>query len=100
MGKLLSILKLENFKMESIKHAILGYQWKIHRKTPVLQSFFNEVAGLRSATLLKKRLLNRCFSMNFSKFFRTPLSCRTFAKAASDHDIKAASDHGVNEPKS
>ena len=33
--------------------------------------FFNKVAGLRSATLLKKRLLYRCFPVNFAKFLRT-----------------------------
>ena len=30
------------------------------------------VAGLRSATLLKKRLWRRCFPVNFAKFLRTP----------------------------
>ena len=34
--------------------------------------FFNKVAGLRPATLLKKRLWHRCFPMNFAKFLRTP----------------------------
>ena len=34
--------------------------------------FFNKVAGLRSATLLKKRLWHRCFPVNFAKFLRTP----------------------------
>ena len=33
--------------------------------------FFNKVAGLRSATLLKKRLWHRCFPVNFAKFLRT-----------------------------
>ena len=33
--------------------------------------FFNKVAGLRSVTLLKKRLLYRCFPANFVKFLRT-----------------------------
>ena len=36
--------------------------------------FFNKVAGLSSATLLKKRLWHRCFLVNFMKFFRTPPS--------------------------
>ena len=35
--------------------------------------FFNKVAGLRPATLLKKRLWRRCFSLNFVKFLRTAL---------------------------
>ena len=34
--------------------------------------FFNKVAGLRPATLLKKRLWHRCFPINFAKFLRTP----------------------------
>ena len=34
--------------------------------------FFNKVAGLRPATLLKKRLWHRCFPANFAKFTRTP----------------------------
>ena len=33
--------------------------------------FFNKVAGLGSATLLKKRLWHRCFPGNFAKFLRT-----------------------------
>ena len=33
--------------------------------------FFNKVAGLRLATLLKKRLWHRCFTVNFAKFLRT-----------------------------
>ena len=44
---------------------------KIHRKTPVPETFFNKVAGLRPATLLKKRLWHRCFPVNFAKFLRT-----------------------------
>ena len=34
--------------------------------------FFNKVASLRPATLVKKRLWLRCFPMNFAKFLRTP----------------------------
>ena len=33
--------------------------------------FFNKVAGLRPATLLKKRFWHRCFPVNFAKFIRT-----------------------------
>ena len=36
-------------------------------------SFFNKIAGLRPATLLKKRLWYRCFPVNFVKFLRTPI---------------------------
>ena len=45
---------------------------KIHRKTPVPETFFDKRdSGLRPATLLKKRLWYRCFPMNFVKFLRT-----------------------------
>ena len=33
--------------------------------------FFSKVAGLRPATLLKKRLWHRCFPVNFVELFRT-----------------------------
>ena len=32
--------------------------------------FFNKVAGLRPATLLKKRHWGRCFSVNFANFLQ------------------------------
>ena len=34
--------------------------------------FFNKVAGLSPATLLKKNLCHRCFPVNFAKILRTP----------------------------
>ena len=34
--------------------------------------FFNKVTSMRHATLLRKRLWNRCFSVKFTKFLRTP----------------------------
>ena len=40
-------------------------------KTPVLESLFNTVTGLRPATLLKTRLWHRCFAVSFAKFLRT-----------------------------
>ena len=39
--------------------------------------FFNKVAGMRTATLLKKRLWHRCFPLNFAKFLKKPFSYRT-----------------------
>ena len=35
---------------------------------------FNKVAGLRPATLLKRRLQSRCLAVNIVKLFRTPFS--------------------------
>ena len=46
--------------------------------------FFNKVTGLRAATLLKKRLWHRCFTMNFLKFLRTHFFHRTPLVAASE----------------
>ena len=34
--------------------------------------FFTKVTGLKTATLLKKRLWHRCFPVNSVKFVRTP----------------------------
>ena len=33
---------------------------------------FDKLVGLRPATLLKKRLWDRCFPVNFAKMFRAP----------------------------
>ena len=47
--------------------------------------FFNKVAGLVPATLLKKRLWHRCFPVNFCKILSTPfLTYRTRLVAASE----------------
>ena len=46
----------------SVKKVFLEIH-KIHRKTPVPETLFS---------LLKKRLWNRCFPVNFTKFLRTP----------------------------
>ena len=42
--------------------------------------FSNNVAGLRPATLLRKRLQHRCFPVNFAKFWKAPLSQNTFRR--------------------
>ena len=44
--------------------------------------FFNKVTCLTPATLLKKILWDRCFPVNFAKFFRTHLFFRTPPVAA------------------
>ena len=41
--------------------------------------FFNKVAGLRPATLLKKRLWHRCFALSFTKVLRTSFLQNTSA---------------------
>ena len=57
---------------ESCKKTCSQKCLKILRKTPVPESLLNKVAGLRSATLLKKRLRHRCFPVNFAEFLKTP----------------------------
>ena len=46
--------------------------------------FFNKVASLRPANLLKKRLRHKCFSVNFVKSLRT-----TFLQATVSQNMKA-----------
>ena len=46
---------------------------KFHRKTPVLESLFNNIAGLQACDFIKKILQHRCFPMKFVKFLRTPI---------------------------
>ena len=50
---------LKNFAKFTVKHLCQSL-------------FFNKVAGLRSATLLKKSLWHRRFPVNFAKFLTTP----------------------------
>ena len=45
----------------------------IHKKIPVLESLFNNVAGVYSCKLIKKRLQQMCLSVNIAKFLRMSL---------------------------
>ena len=42
----------------------------IHRKTPMLESLFNKVAGLQGCSFIKKRLQHRCFFCEYYKLFK------------------------------
>ena len=44
---------------------------KFHRKTPVLESPFNKVAGLKACNFIKKRLQYRRFPVKFTKCLGT-----------------------------
>ena len=57
----------------SLKKGVLKNFAKSTGKHQCQILFFNKDAGLRSETLLKKRLCHRCFPMNFANFLRTPL---------------------------
>ena len=54
------------------KKAVLRNFTKFTGKYLCQSLFFNKVAGLRPATLLKKRLCHRCFPESFVKFRSTP----------------------------
>ena len=56
----------------SVKRVFLRNFAKFTGKHLCQSLFFNKITGLRTATLLKKRLLHRCFPVNFAKFLRTP----------------------------
>ena len=55
----------------AVKNGVLRNFAKFTGKQLCQILFFYKVAGLRPATLLKKRLWHRCFSDNFAKFLRT-----------------------------
>ena len=55
----------------SMKKYVLKNSSKFTGKQLCQSLFFNKVAGLRPATLLKKRLSHRCFPVNCPKFLRT-----------------------------
>ena len=50
---------------------------------------FNKVVDLRPATLLKKRLRHRCFSVNLVKFLRRPFS-QNIPRSVFDHFVGLA----------
>ena len=56
----------------SVKKVFLEISEHSQENTCARVSFFNKVAGLKPATLLKKRLWHRRFPMNAVKFLRTP----------------------------
>ena len=65
------ILDRSSFRRCSIKSC----SWKfcnIPRKAPALESLFNEVAGLKTCSFVKKGLLRKCFPVNIAKFLWTP----------------------------
>ena len=58
----------------SMKKSILKNFKKFIDKHLCQSFFFNKIAGLRSATLLKKKIRHRCFPVNFVKSLRTSSS--------------------------
>ena len=56
----------------SVRKGVLRNFTKFTKKHLCQSRFFNKVAGLRPATLLKKSSQHRCFPVNFAEFLRTP----------------------------
>ena len=67
----------------SVRKGVLWNFVKFTRKCLCQSLFFNKVAGLRPATLLKKRLWHMCFPVNFAKFQRTTFLTEHLSKTAS-----------------
>ena len=71
----------------SLKKGVLRNFTKFTGKHLCQSLFFYKVVGLRPATLLKKRLWHRCFSVKFVKFLRTPLLQNTSGRVLLREDI-------------
>ena len=71
------------------KKGVLRNFGKFIEKYMCQKLFFNKVAGLRPATLLKKSLCHRCFSVNFAKFLQsTSGGCFCFLKSRKNFLVK------------
>ena len=68
---LLSFLKKQPLELFCNKGVLRNFA-KFTGKHLYQSIFFDKVAGIRPATLLKKRHWHRCFLVNFAKFLRTP----------------------------
>ena len=71
----------------SMKKGVLRKFAKLTGKHLCQSLFFNKVAGLRPATLSKKRPWHRCFPVNFAKFLRTPFFHNTSGRLLLDIDV-------------
>ena len=68
---LLWIICRSSHRRCSLRKGVLRNFVKFTGKHLCQSLLFNKVAGLRPATLLKKKLWHRCFPINFVKFLRT-----------------------------
>ena len=57
----------------SVRKGVIRNFSKFTGKQLYQSLYFQKVAGLRPATLIKWRLWPRCFPVNFEKFLRTPV---------------------------
>ena len=73
----------------SYKKSVLKNFTKLSRKHLCQSFFFNKVASLRPATLLKKRLQHKCFPVNLVKFLRI-IFLRSTPETASSSPFRTA----------
>ena len=66
-----AVVRMCSIKKVFLKKSVLKNFTKFAGKRLCQSLFFNKVAGLRPATLLKKRLWPRFFPVNFVKYLRT-----------------------------
>ena len=85
VGKLLQKQPPEVFYKERCSYKFR----KINRKHLCQSLFLNKVAGLRPATILKKKLWHRCFPVNLAKFLGTPFLQNTSGRLLLLLQIKA-----------
>ena len=64
------MLKGKKHSPGGVKKLYLKVLQNSQKKCCVGVSFFNNVAGLRPANLLQKRLGHKCFPVNFAKFLK------------------------------
>ena len=81
--------------MCSVRKGVLRNFAKFTGKYLCQGLFCNDIAGLRPATLLKKRFLQRFFLVNFAKFLR-PIFLQTPPVAASEQKILEESKCAVS----
>ena len=79
-GKKLNAFYSYSHQTCSMRKGVLRNFTKFTGKHLRQSLFFNKTTGVRSATLLKKRLWHRCFLVNLTKFFRTSFLQNTFGR--------------------
>ena len=66
-----SFLPVEDFEQGALrKELIIVPSIKHFKAKRVLESRFNEVAGLKACNFIKKRFQHRCFPVKFAKIFK------------------------------
>ena len=76
----LMTLSRSSHRICSVRKVVLRNFAKLTGKHLCRSLFLNKDAGLRPATLFKKRLRHRCFPVNFAKFLRVHFLQNTFGR--------------------